>query len=71
MSVICPCYECIHHASKSNYCHAGKINLSEAYLHTVHEGFQHVWRCRTYESNERYNEFYQQLKSILNDTEEE
>lgn len=70
-SIICPCVECAHRAKKTNYCTADKIILAERYLHTLHEGTQHVWVCKYYKDNGLYNQFQQFLRTIVGDPQEE
>ena len=69
--IICPCVECEHHARGSNVCQAGRVVLAERYLHTLHEGTQHVWVCKYYKDNGRYNSFQKFLRTIVGDPEEE
>ena len=50
MKVICAAEDCEFN-SDDHICTASSINLSEHYVHTVHDGFQRFNRCRTYEQS--------------------
>ena len=30
-------------------CRAKSINLSDGHVHTVHQGFKHIWTCKEFE----------------------
>lgn len=69
--IICPCVECEHRARGSNVCQAGRVVLAERFMHTVHEGYQHFWVCKSYKENGYYNNFIKDLRAALGDSEEE
>ena len=49
--VWCATLECKH--NKNNQCRAKSINLSDGHVHTVHQGYKHIWECRCYEESNR------------------
>ena len=68
--IICPCYECIHHSRDLPHCHAGRVKLSEEWLHTVWQGYKQTWTCKMYKPKTEYNEFQQTLRRVLDDKNE-
>lgn len=69
MEVICASVDCKHIDSEANCCRLKEIKLSEHYMHTVHEGLQHFWRCKQYEMSEEsqriYDQFLDKMKQKL------
>jgi hypothetical protein len=63
LKVMCAEIECKHYSDKG--CKAKEINLSTSHMHTVHEGFRHVWTCRTYEMSEESKQIHQQLQDFF------
>jgi len=49
--ITCAAIDC-KHIDDHNRCRLKKISLSEHYIHTVHEGLQHFWKCKMYEKSE-------------------
>ena len=43
--ITCAAIDC-EHIDDMNCCRLKEISLSEHYIHTVHEGLQHFWRCK-------------------------
>lgn len=50
--ITCAAIDC-EHIDDYNCCRLKEISLSEHYIHTVHEGLQHFWRCKMYEKSEQ------------------
>ena len=50
--ITCAAIDC-EHIDDMNCCRLKGISLSEHYIHTVHEGLQHFWRCKMYEKSEQ------------------
>lgn len=50
--ITCAAIDC-EHIDDMNRCRLKEISLSEHYIHTVHEGLQHFWRCKMYEKSEQ------------------
>ena len=57
--VWCAAIECEH--NKNNQCKAKEINLSNGNVHTVHQGFMHIWQCRAFEMSEQAKQFRKEL----------
>lgn len=49
--VYCASIDCEY--NHRNRCTAKSINLSDGHIHTVHQGFKHIHKCRTYEKSQR------------------
>ena len=63
MTVWCAETECVY--CKENICTADEINLSAGHMHTVHEGFRHVWTCRTFSPDPEAKELFDMLKAFF------
>lgn len=50
--ITCAAIDC-KYIDDMNCCRLKEISLSEHYIHTVHEGLQHFWRCKMYEKSEQ------------------
>ena len=50
--ITCAAIDC-EHIDDMNCCRLKEISLSEHYIHTVHEGLQHFWKCKMYEKSEQ------------------
>lgn len=61
--IICAAIDC-EHIDDMNCCRLKEIRLSEHYIHTVHEGLQHFWRCKMYEPSKRTRLFTEFLKGL-------
>ena len=61
--VMCAEIECKHYSDKG--CKAEEINISAGHMHTVHEGFRHVWTCKTYEMSEESKQIHEQLHEFF------
>ena len=64
--ILCPCYECVHHAKTVNTCRAKEVNLREGHWHTTYEGVQHFWQCKTYEPQEWYKKVEEGIAELFN-----
>lgn len=62
--ILCPCYECVHHAKTVNKCMAKEISLREGHWHTLNEGLQQFWQCKSYEPQEWYKIVEEGIKGI-------
>lgn len=58
--VWCASIECKH--NKNNQCKAKEINISDGYIHTVHQGYKQIWLCRSFDMSESAKEIEQVLK---------
>ena len=56
----CAAIDCKYNTDKYR-CSAQNVVLSEFYVMTVHEGYQHFWRCKQYEQSERAKEIEEQM----------
>ena len=63
MKVVCPCVECKYNG-KRNQCQAAKINLSGHGVHTKWEGYQHFWKCKTFELSDRAKEIFKFIENL-------
>lgn len=66
--VWCATLECKH--NKGNQCRAKSINLSDGHIHTVHQGFKHIHKCRTYEMSGRAKTLEKMLQGYFGEKEE-
>lgn len=57
--VWCTSIECEH--NKNNQCRAKEIKLGDGGVHTVHQGFLHIWKCNAFEESKETIE----LKKML------
>lgn len=64
--VICAAYDCIWN-DVNNQCRAKKINLSDNYIMTVHEGRQHFNKCRNYEMSDEAKRTAKLMKELFFD----
>lgn len=63
MGIICTSSDC-KHLGINNRCLLSNVTLSDHYIHTVHEGFQHFWQCKQHETSEeakRIEELFMKL----------
>lgn len=61
--ITCTAIDC-KHIDDMNCCRLNEINLSDHYIHTVHEGLQHFWQCKQHETSEeakRIEELFMKL----------
>lgn len=65
--VWCAQIECEH--NKGNRCRATEINLSVGNLHTIHQGFEQVWYCRSYQMSDEAKRQYDAVKQFLEESE--
>ena len=63
MRVYCAEIECEHYSEDG--CTAEEINLTAGHMHTVHEGFRHVWTCRMFEPSPIAKEIFDKLKKYF------
>lgn len=61
--VMCAEIECKHYSDKG--CKAKEIKISAGHMHTVHEGFRHVWTCKTYEMSEESKQIHEELHEFF------
>ena len=59
--VFCASIECVY--NKGNQCKAAGINLSDGHVHTVHQGYLQIWKCRTFSMSKEAKEMYELLKN--------
>lgn len=50
--VICAAEDC-KYCSYDHVCKLEELKLADCYYQTVHEGWQHFWRCKQYQKSER------------------
>ena len=65
MGVICASVDCKYIDEEANCCRLREIKLSEHYMHTVNEGFQHFWRCKQYEMSDESKRIYDQFVRLM------
>lgn len=58
--VWCAEIECQH--NKNNTCRRKEINFSAGHVHTIHQGFLHVWCCKNYELSEDTKKLMEELR---------
>lgn len=56
------CAESMCKHNKHNQCRAKEVNLAAGHKHTVHDGFCHVWTCRSFEMSKHAIELHDALK---------
>lgn len=61
--IVCAETECEYFSMDG--CTAEEINLTAGHMHTVHEGYRHVWTCRTFRPSPEAKEIYDMLKSYI------
>lgn len=52
MRIKCASVECKYNSDKNMCQYKGTLLLSDTFIHTVNEGFQHYHRCKMYEMSE-------------------
>lgn len=62
--ITCAAIDC-EHIDDMNCCRLKEINLSEHFIHTVHEGLQHFWRCEKYEKSEEAKRMEEKFMELL------
>lgn len=61
--IVCAETECEYFSVDG--CTAEEINLTAGHMHTVHEGYRHVWTCRTFSPSPEAKEIFDMLKSYF------
>ena len=61
--VWCASIECKY--NKKNQCKAKEISLSDGHVHTVHQGFLQIWKCRAFEESERTKQMSADIAKYL------
>lgn len=61
--VWCASIECKH--NKKNQCRAKEINLSDGHVHTIHQGFLHIWKCRAFEESQKVKQMAADIAKYL------
>lgn len=62
--IICASSDC-EYLGINNRCLLSNVTLSEHFIHTVHEGLQHFWRCKQYEKSEESKRLEEQFTKLL------
>lgn len=58
--VWCAEIECKH--NRNNMCRRKEVKFSAGHVHTIHQGFLHVWQCKDYELSEDAKKIMEVLK---------
>lgn len=61
--VWCAAIDCAN--NKNNQCNAAAINLTEGHIHTVHQGYTQVWKCRVFNMSETAKKLYAEMKTVM------
>lgn len=48
-----------------NYCTAEEVHLNDMSIMTMHDGRQHLWRCKQYEMSDMAKEFYEKFEALM------
>lgn len=61
MRIKCASVDC-KYSSPTNYCkYPGVLKISDCYINTVNEGYQHFHRCKMYEQDESIEEMQKDI----------
>ena len=69
--IVCAAIECVHQDKKKNICRAKVINLSENFVHTVHDGQKQFWTCRTFEKDPEISKMDEKFLMLMKEGEKD
>ena len=63
--IICASVDCKYYTADG--CKSRRINLSDSHVHTVHQGFRHMWVCKNFEESEDAIAVKAYLEKVMKD----
>jgi hypothetical protein len=61
--VFCASIDCSH--NENCKCTLKEVALKEWYIHTMHEGYKHMWECKNYEMSEEAEDMYAKIREVM------